>query len=282
VHRHEPSGTLHGLMRVRHITQDDAHIFCTEEQIRDEVIGCLDFGFFLYDVFGFEPRLELSTRPPQRIGSDEMWDRAESTLQDALDTRGLSYEINPGDGAFYGPKIDLHMSDSLGRSWQLGTVQLDYSMPARFDLVYTGADDSEHRPVMIHRALLGSFERFIGILIEHYAGEFPLWLAPVQAIVLAIADRHADAAANVLAALTDAGLRAELDDRTESVGRKIRDAELRKVPYMLVVGDREVRDVTVSVREHRHGDTGSVPVAELVQLLAQKTLARSGAAAYTG
>ncbi|MGH2943355.1 MAG: threonine--tRNA ligase, partial [Solirubrobacteraceae bacterium] len=274
VHRHEPSGTLHGLMRVRHITQDDAHIFCTEEQIRDEVIDALDFGFFLYDLFGFEPRLELSTRPEQRIGSDEMWDRAEAALQDALDARGLSYEVNPGDGAFYGPKIDLHMTDSIGRSWQLGTVQLDYSMPERFDLHYTGADDADHRPVMIHRALLGSFERFIGILIEHYAGEFPLWLAPVQAIVLPIADRHAAAAAGVLDALRGAGLRAELDERTESVGRKIRDAELRKVPYMLVIGDRETESETVAVREHRVGDGGSVPVAELVARLAEKSSRR--------
>jgi threonyl-tRNA synthetase len=275
VHRHEPSGTLHGLMRVRHITQDDAHIFCTEEQIRDEVIDALDFGFFLYDLFGFEPRLELSTRPEKRIGSDEMWDRAEAALQGALDARGLSYEINEGDGAFYGPKIDLHMTDSIGRSWQLGTVQLDYSMPERFDLAYTGADDAEHRPVMIHRALLGSFERFIGILIEHYAGEFPVWLAPVQAIVLPIADRHAEAASGVLAALRDAGLRAELDDRTESVGRKIRDAELRKVPYMLVIGDREAQAGTVAVREHRQGDTGSVPVAEFVGHLVDRSTHRS-------
>ena len=276
VHRHEPSGTLHGLMRVRHITQDDAHIFCSEEQIRAEVIGCLDFGFFLYDLFGFEPSLELSTRPEKRIGSDEMWDRAEAALQDALDTRGLTYEINAGDGAFYGPKIDLHMTDSIGRSWQLGTVQLDYSMPERFDLHYTGADDADHRPVMIHRALLGSFERFIGILIEHYAGEFPLWLAPVQAIVLPIADRHAGAASGVLGALQEAGLRAELDDRTESVGRKIRDAELRKVPYMLVVGDREAESDTVSVREHRVGDSGSLPVAEVVAQLAAKASRREG------
>jgi threonyl-tRNA synthetase len=275
VHRHEPSGTLHGLMRVRHITQDDAHIFCSEEQIRDEVIGCLDFGFFLYHLFGFEPRLELSTRPDNRIGSDEMWDRAEAALQGALDARGLAYEINAGDGAFYGPKIDLHMTDSIGRSWQLGTVQLDYSMPERFGLHYTGADDAEHRPVMIHRALLGSFERIIGILVEHYAGEFPLWLAPVQAIVLPIADRHAEAASGVLAALSDAGLRAELDGRTESIGRKIRDAELRKVPYMLVVGDREAEAGTVAVREHRRGDTGSVPVAELVARLADKSIHRS-------
>ncbi len=274
VHRHEPSGTLHGLMRVRHITQDDAHIFCSEDQVRQEVIDALDFGFFLYDLFGFEPRLELSTRPEKRVGTDEMWDRAEAALQGALDARGLTYEINAGDGAFYGPKIDLHMTDSIGRSWQLGTVQLDYSMPDRFDLHYTGADDADHRPVMIHRALLGSFERFIGILIEHYAGEFPLWLAPVQAIVLPIADRHAEAAGDVLAALQAAGLRAELDDRTESVGRKIRDAELRKVPYMLVVGDREAEACTVSVREHRIGDNGSLPVAEVVAKLAGQVARR--------
>ena len=195
VHRHEPSGTLHGLLRVRHITQDDGHIFCTEEQVKDEVKACLAFGFFIYDVFGFQPRLELSTRPEKRVGSDEMWDRAEASLHAALTEEGLEFEVNEGDGAFYGPKIDLHMTDSIGRSWQLGTVQLDYSMPERFELSYTGADNEDHRPVMIHRALMGSFERFIGILIEHYAGEFPLWLAPVQALVLPIADRHADYAA---------------------------------------------------------------------------------------
>ena len=275
VHRHEPSGTLHGLMRVRHITQDDAHIFCTEDQVRQEVIDALDFGFFLYDLFGFEPRLELSTRPDKRVGTDAMWDRAEAALEGALQERGLSYEVNPGDGAFYGPKIDLHMTDSIGRSWQLGTVQLDYSMPDRFDLAYVGADDAEHQPVMIHRALLGSFERFIGILIEHYAGEFPVWLTPVQAIVLPIADRHLDAARAILAALTDAGLRAELDERTESVGRKIRDAELRKVPYMLVIGDREAEDGSVAVREHGRKDAGSMPVADFVARLCEQTAARS-------
>ena len=275
VHRHEPSGTLHGLLRVRHITQDDAHIFCTEEQIRDEVIGCLEFGFHLYDLFGFEPRLELSTRPEQRIGSDEMWERAEAALRDALDARGLSYELNAGDGAFYGPKIDLHMTDSIGRSWQLGTVQLDHSMPERFDLRYTGADDEEHAPVMIHRALLGSFERFIGILIEHYAGDFPVWLAPVQAIVLPIADRHREAATGVLDALGEAGLRGELDDRTESIGRKIRDAELRKAPYMLIVGDREAESGSVAVREHTRGDTGSTPVADFVARVSEQSRLRS-------
>jgi threonyl-tRNA synthetase len=265
VHRHEPSGTLHGLLRVRSITQDDAHIFCTEEQIEDEVVGCLDFGFALYKIFGFDPKLELSTRPDKRIGSDEMWDRAEAALENALERAGLEYEVNAGDGAFYGPKIDLHMRDSLGRSWQLGTVQLDYQMAERLDASYIGADNSEHRPVMIHRALLGSFERFIGILIEHYAGEFPLWLAPVQAILLPIADRHTEFCRTVLAELATAGVRAELDERTESVGRKIRDAELRKVPYMLVVGDREVTAGEVSVRAHRGGDTGSEPVAAFAE-----------------
>jgi threonyl-tRNA synthetase len=274
VHRHEPSGTLHGLMRVRHITQDDAHIFCTEEQIEDEVVGCLDFGFALYELFGFEPKLELSTRPAKRLGSDDMWDRAEGALENALKRLGLDYEVNAGDGAFYGPKIDLHLRDSLGRSWQLGTVQLDYQMPERLDASYIGADNAEHRPVMIHRALLGSFERFIGILIEHYAGEFPVWLAPVQAIVLPIADRHAEAAQAVLAALTDAGARAELDDRTESVGRKIRDAELRKIPYMLVIGDREAESGTVAVREHRQGDTGTVGVQEFVARLSDESATR--------
>ena len=274
VHRHEPSGTLHGLLRVRHITQDDAHIFCTEEQIEEEVIRCLEFGFAIYDRFGFEPRLELSTRPAKRIGSDEMWDRAEAALAGALQRRGLDYEINAGDGAFYGPKIDLHMTDSIGRPWQLGTVQLDYAMPERFELTYTGADNAEHRPVMIHRALLGSFERFIGILIEHYAGEFPLWLAPVQAIALPIADRHADAAREVTTRLRDAGLRAEVDDRTESVGRKIRDAELRKIPYMLVIGDREAEQHAAAVRRHRQGDLGVVPVGDLVTMLEQEARER--------
>jgi threonyl-tRNA synthetase len=203
-----------------------------------------------------------------------MWDKAEAALKRARDERGLEYELNEGDGAFYGPKIDLHMTDSIGRSWQLGTVQLDYFMPERFDLRYTGADDREHRPVMVHRALLGSFERFIGILVEHYAGEVPLWLAPLQAIVLPIADRHDEAAAGVLAALRDAGLRAELDARSESVARKIRDAELRKVPYMLVVGDREARDGSVAVREHGVGDSGSSPVAEIVARLAAKSARR--------
>jgi threonyl-tRNA synthetase len=274
VHRHEPSGTLHGLLRVRHITQDDAHIFCTEEQIPDEVNRCLDFGYAIYDTFGFEPRLELSTRPTKRIGTEAMWDRAESALQSALDQRGVEYDLNEGDGAFYGPKIDLHMTDTIGRSWQLGTVQLDYNMPERFELTYTGADNEPHRPVMIHRALMGSFERFIGILVEHYAGEFPLWLAPVQARVLPLADRHADYAREVAEALGAAGLRAELDDRTESVGRKIREAELRKVPYMLVVGDREAEQRAVALRRHREGDQGTLALDDAIARLTAEAAER--------
>src|SRR5215211_4434792 len=265
VHRHEPSGTLHGLLRVRHITQDDAHVFCTEEQIEEEAMRCLDFGFFIYRQFGLEPRLELSTRPDKRVGTDEMWDKAEAALQRTLERGGLQYELNPGDGAFYGPKIDAHVTDAIGRSWQLGTVQLDYYMPEQFELTYTGADNAEHRPVMIHRALMGSFERFIGILIEHYAGEFPLWLAPVQAVVLPIADRHVDHAGEVAAALREQGLRVELDDRAESIKKKIRDAEVLKVPYMLVLGDQEAESGSVAVRRHREGDRGSMAVAEFAE-----------------
>ena len=267
VHRHEPSGTLHGLLRVRHITQDNAHIFCTEAQIADEVNRCLDFGYAIYDTFGFAPRLEFSTRPEKRIGEEAMWDRAEAALEQALVQRGVEFEVNAGDGAFYGPKIDLHMTDSIGRSWQLGTVQLDYVMPERFDLAYTGADNADHRPVMIHRALMGSFERFTGILIEHYAGELPLWLAPLQALVLPVADRHVDYANQVVARLTEAGLRARVDDRSESIGRKIRDAELAKVAYMLVVGDREAEAGTAALRRHREGDLGTMTLDEIAERL---------------
>src|SRR4051794_18343061 len=275
VHRHEPSGTLHGLLRVRHITQDDAHVFCTEDQIQEEVIRALEFGFYIYEQFGFAPRLELSTRPDKRVGTEEMWDRAEAALAGALDARGLEYELNPGDGAFYGPKIDLHMTDSIGRSWQLGTVQLDYYMPEQFGLTYTGADNEEHRPVMIHRALMGSFERFIGMLIEHYAGEFPLWLAPLQAKVLPIADRHVEYAREAAATLRSAGLRAGVDERGESIGRKIREAELQKVPYMLVVGDREQEAGQVGVRRHREGDTGAEDVSALAARLAAEVAGRT-------
>jgi threonyl-tRNA synthetase len=277
LHRNEPSGTLHGLLRTRHFVQDDGHIFCTEEQIQEEVAGVLEFAFATYAVFGLEVRLELSTRPEQRIGSDELWDHSERALVKALESQGLAYDLNPGDGAFYGPKIDMHMTDSLGRSWQLGTCQLDYNFPQRFNLTYTGADNAEHQPVMIHRALMGSYERFIGILLEHVGGELPVWLTPVQAILLPISDRHLDYAAGVQARLVEAGVRVELDDRTESVGRKIRDAELRKIPYMLVVGDREAEQDEVSVREHRAGDTGAVSVEAFAQRVVDESKSRAGA-----
>jgi threonyl-tRNA synthetase len=274
VHRHEASGTLHGLLRVRHITQDDAHIFCTEDQVEDEVVRCVDFGYFIYRLFGFEPEPRLSTRPEQRLGADDMWDRAEEALAGAMRAQGIEFEVDEGEGTFYGPKIDLHMTDSIGRRWQLGTVQLDYQMPERFELAYTGADNAEHRPVMIHRALMGSFERFIGILIEHYAGEFPLWLAPVQAAVLPIADRHLDYARETAARLTEAGLRVEVDERSESIGKKIREAEVQKVPYMLVVGDQEQEAGAVAVRRHREGDQGAEPVADFAQRLADEIAER--------
>jgi threonyl-tRNA synthetase len=267
LHRNEASGTLHGLLRVRHFAQDDGHIFCTEDQIQDEVAGVLEFAFATYKLFGLEVKLELSTRPDKRIGTDEMWDRSEAALKNALDSHGLEYTINEGDGAFYGPKIDIHMTDSLGRSWQLGTCQLDYNFPERFDLTYTGADNQDHQPVMIHRAMMGSYERFIGILLEHFGGELPVWLAPTQAIVLPIADRHNDFAQLIADQLSDAGARVESDDRTESVSRKIRDAELRKIPFMLVVGDREQESGEVGVREHRQGDVGSASVAAFTERL---------------
>jgi threonyl-tRNA synthetase len=255
VHRHEPSGVLHGLLRVRHITQDDAHIFCSEEQVQEEVRACLEFAFAIYALFDFDVHLELSTRPAQRIGSEQMWDRAERALAGALDAQGLAYDLNEGDGAFYGPKIDLHMEDAIGRSWQLGTVQLDYSMPERFDMRYSGTDNAEHRPVMIHRALLGSFERFIGILIEHYAGDLPFWLAPLHALVLPVSDAVGDYARQVAEHLRACGARAQVDLRSESLGRKIREAELRKIPYILVVGSREAanRSVAARIRERREG-----------------------------
>jgi threonyl-tRNA synthetase len=266
LHRNEPSGVLHGLLRVRHFAQDDAHVFCSEEQVQQEVAGCLEFAFATYKLFDLDVRLELSTRPQQRVGDDELWDRAEQALTSALDSQALEYELNPGDGAFYGPKIDMHMTDSLGRSWQLGTVQLDYNMPERFALTYTGADNAEHRPVMIHRALFGSYERFIGIMLEHYAGELPVWLAPVQAIVLPISDSFNEYAQEVRERLGGAGVRVECDERSQSVGRKIRDAELRKIPRMLIVGERERLERTVSVREHGAGDKGAISLDDIVQL----------------
>ena len=267
LHRNEASGVLHGLLRVRHFAQDDGHIFCTPEQVQQEIKGCLEMAFATYALFDFEVSLELSTRPEVRSGSDEMWDLAEGELAKALEAEGLQYELNVGDGAFYGPKIDMHMTDSLGRSWQLGTVQLDYSMPERFELTYSGADNSEHRPVMIHRALFGSYERFIGIMLEHYAGELPIWLAPLQALVLPVSDRFSDYGEEVRNRLAEQQIRVELDDRSESIGRKIRDGELRKAPYMLIVGERELKDGSVSVRAHGAGDLGAMDTADLLERL---------------
>jgi threonyl-tRNA synthetase len=274
VHRHEMAGVLHGLMRVRSFTQDDAHLFCTPDQILAEIQGVMDFSIFLYELFGMRYRVELSTRPAQRVGDDAIWDRAEAALTEALDTRGIDYQVNEGDGAFYGPKIDMHLLDSLGRSWQCGTFQLDFNFPERFDLTYTGADDHEHRPVMIHRAMFGSFERFIGILVEHYAGAFPLWLAPTQALVLPIADRHIEYATVVRAALEQAGIRSRVDDRGESVGKKIAEAEQRKLPVMLIVGDRERDETRVSVRRHGRRDLGSQPLADVALQLAAEARER--------
>jgi threonyl-tRNA synthetase len=266
VSRNEREGVLHGLLRVRAFTQDDAHVYCSEEQIADEVTSICEAIDELYARFGFEDvRVELSTRPEKSMGSEEQWAKAEAALQEALDRQGREYELNPGDGAFYGPKIDFHVTDALGRSWQCGTCQLDFQMPERFDLTYTGADDAPHRPVMIHRALLGSMERFAGILIEHYAGRFPVWLAPVQATVLPVADRHNEYAERVEVELREAGVRVASDLRSESVGKKIRDGELGRYPYMLVVGDRERDAGAVAVRAHEEGELGAMPIAEFAE-----------------
>jgi threonyl-tRNA synthetase len=266
VSRYEREGVLHGLLRVRAFTQDDAHVYCTLEQVTDEVDSICEAIDELYARFGFDDvRVELSTRPEKSIGADEQWERAEASLREALERQGRDYEESPGEGTFYGPKIDFHITDALGRSWQCGTCQLDFFMPERFGLTYTGADNAEHTPVMIHRALLGSMERFAGILIEHYGGRFPLWLTPTQAIVLPVADRHNEYAAGVAEELRAAGIRCRVDERSESVGKKIRDAELARAPYMLVVGDREQEAGTLAVRTHEQGDLGALPASELVE-----------------
>jgi threonyl-tRNA synthetase len=247
LHRNERAGTLHGLTRVRVVTQDDAHIFCTREQIEDEIFGCLDYAKFLYDLFGLHASFELSTRPDNKLGTDEEWDFTEGALKAALDRRGLGYSLNPGDGAFYGPKIDLHMHDSLGRAWQMGTVQLDTQLPHRLDCRYVGADNAEHVPYVIHRALFGSFERFIGILIEHYAGAFPFWLAPVQVRVLPVGEGHRAAAHELAARL--GRYRVEVDEADDTVGKRIRNAEVEKIPFVVVYGDKE-SDEALAIREH--------------------------------
>lgn len=257
VHRHEKSGQLHGLMRVRCFNQDDAHIFMMPEQIRDEIKGVAQLIDSVYKLFGFEYHVELSTRPEDSMGSDEDWEMATSALQGALDDLGLNYVVNEGDGAFYGPKIDFHLVDCIGRTWQCGTIQLDFQMPQRFNLEYIGADGEKHRPIMIHRVAFGSVERFIGILIEHFAGAFPTWLAPVQVKVLPISEKYEEYAKSVKAQLDEAGIRAEIDLRSEKIGYKIREAQTQKIPYMLVVGQKEEADGTVSVRSRFKGDEGS-------------------------
>jgi threonyl-tRNA synthetase len=262
LHRNEPSGTLHGLLRVRHVTQDDGHTFCTQEQIEDEVFLCLDHAFSLYNLFDLAMRVELSLRPDNKLGSDEDWDVAETALRNALRKRGIEFDEMPGEGAFYGPKIDIHMEDSLGRSWQLGTIQLDFQMPLRFGLTYQAADNEQRTPAMIHRALFGSLERFIGILIEHYAGDFPLWLAPVQVRILPVGEAHRDAAEELRGRLRDAGVRVEVDDRDETIGRRIRDAELEKIPRVVVYGDRESHG-SLAVRE-RGGGQSTKSLDELI------------------
>ncbi|MFR2411234.1 MAG: threonine--tRNA ligase, partial [[Clostridium] symbiosum] len=265
VHRHEKSGQLHGLMRVRCFTQDDAHIFMTPDQIKDEIKGVAHLINEVYSLFGFKYHVELSTRPEDSMGSDEDWEMATEGLRLALDELGLDYVVNEGDGAFYGPKIDFHLEDSIGRTWQCGTIQLDFQLPQRFELEYTGADGEKHRPIMIHRVAFGSIERFIGILIEHFAGAFPTWLAPVQVKVLPISDKYADYAKTVLEELEEAGIRAELDTRSEKIGYKIREAQTQKIPYMLVVGQKEEEEGNVSVRSRFAGDEGSDSTAGFIE-----------------
>ena len=275
VHRHEKSGQLHGLMRVRCFTQDDAHIFMTPEQIKDEIKGVANLIDQVYKLFGFKYHVELSTRPEDSMGSDEDWDMATKALRGALDDLGLPYVVNEGDGAFYGPKIDFHLEDSIGRTWQCGTIQLDFQLPLRFNLEYTGADGEKHRPIMIHRVIFGSIERFIGILIEHFAGAFPTWLAPVQVKVLPISDKYMDYAQKVLDELNNSGVRAEIDTRAEKIGYKIREAQMKKIPYMLVVGAKEEEDGLVSVRSRFEGDEGQKTLADFLAAIKMEIQAKT-------
>jgi threonyl-tRNA synthetase len=270
VHRHELSGALHGLFRVRCFTQDDAHILLAPDQIRDEVVRISQLFDEVYNLFKLPYTIELSTMPEDHMGTKEEWDKATTSLSDAIESIGKEYTVNEGDGAFYGPKLDFHIEDSLGRTWQCGTIQLDFQLPERFNLEYTGADGEKHCPVMIHRVVFGSVERFIGVLIEHFAGAFPLWLSPVQAVVLPIADRHADRAHEIEAELKKYGIRVKVDDRSEKIGYKIREAQLQKTPYMLVVGDKEVENGTVSVRHRGEGDIGSMELSSLCDRLADE------------
>ena len=262
VHRHEMSGALHGLFRVRCFTQDDAHIFMTPDQMKDEIKGVVKIFDEIYSTFGLTYQIELSTMPEDHMGDEKIWHFAEETLQAAIQEMGKDFILNPGDGAFYGPKLDFHLADSLGRTWQCGTIQLDFQMPERFDLEYVGEDGEKHRPVMIHRALLGSIERFIGVITEHFAGAFPVWLSPIQVKVLPVTDRAAEYADQVAAQLTENGFRVEVDHRNEKIGKKIREAQLEKTPYMLVVGDRDMENGTVSPRHRAAGDLGAMSLAD--------------------
>ena len=275
VHRHEKSGQLHGLMRVRCFTQDDAHIFMTPEQIRGEIKNVAKMIDEVYSLFGFKYHVELSTRPEDSMGSDADWEMATDALRGALDDLGLPYVVNEGDGAFYGPKIDFHLEDSIGRTWQCGTIQLDFQLPLRFELEYTGDDGEKHRPIMIHRVVFGSIERFIGILIEHFAGAFPTWLAPVQVKVLPISDKYMEYGKAVLKELEDVGIRAEIDSRAEKIGYKIREAQMQKIPYMLVVGAKEEEEGVVSVRSRFEGDEGQKSMAEFISDLKKEIMEKA-------
>jgi len=273
--RNERSGTLNGLLRVRQLTMDDAHIYCRPDQVQDEIRGVLEFQKAIYAVFGLQPTFYLSTRPEKAIGDPAVWDRAEADLRDALELNRLAYQEKPGEGAFYGPKIDVDIQDALGRPWQLNTTQLDFQMPERFKLEYIGEDGQAHQPVMIHRAIYGTYERFMAVLVEHYAGAFPLWLAPVQAVIVPIADRHLEYAESVAGTLRAAGFRVEVDSRREKMQAKIRDAQAQQVPYMLVVGDRDQQAGTVSVRERRQGDLGAQPLADFLKQMEEQRAQRS-------
>ena len=275
VHRHELSGALHGLMRVRCFTQDDAHIFMTPDQIESEIEGVVRLIDRFYKVFGFKYKLELSTRPEDSMGTDEQWEAATNALKRALEVLGKEYEVNEGDGAFYGPKIDFHLEDSLGRTWQCGTIQLDFQMPERFDLTYVGQDGEKHRPVMIHRVVFGSIERFIAILTEHYAGAFPLWLAPVQVMIVPISENQAEYAHEVCDKLVSLGIRAEVDDRNEKMGYRIREAQLQKIPYMLVLGEKEKESGSVAVRNRKKGDLGVMSFEQLADKLQREIAEKS-------
>mgnify|MGYP000917324825 CR=1 FL=1 len=265
VHRHELSGALHGLMRVRSFTQDDAHIFMVPSQVKEEIKKVIDLADYIYGIFGFKYHIELSTRPENSMGTEEQWDIATNNLKEALEEKGIAFTLNEGDGAFYGPKIDFHLEDAIGRTWQCGTIQLDFQMPERFDLTYVDKDNEKKRPVMVHRTILGSMERFMGILIEHFAGKFPVWIAPVQVSILPISDKFNDYAYELKKTMEDKGIRVEVDDRAEKIGFKIREAQMQKIPYMLVVGEKEVEQNLISVRKRDHGDLGQKPIAEFIE-----------------